>query len=132
MQMGCTPETVCGRSDTKHAPAPCGPHGDSLESFAGNYQKLSVTKLSWGANPGELRLFDLDPAESAAYQRTVTVSSGVDRYCCYSHCTPVRPAAQIPVAPAGMQLSVNCFAAPVSVSTPARDNRDCPATQGQD
>jgi len=132
VRTGCTPETVCGRSDQKHGPVGCGPHGDNLESFAGNYQKLSVTKLSWGANPGELRLFDLDPAESAAYQRTVTVSSGVDRYCCYSHCTPQRPAAKIPVAPTGMQLSVNCVAAPVSVSNPARDNRDCPATQGQD
>src|SRR5688572_22737224 len=44
----CTHETVCGRSDTKHGPTGCGPHGDSLESFAGNYQRLSVTQLSWG------------------------------------------------------------------------------------
>src|SRR5512143_3231989 len=56
VRQGCTPETACGRSDTKHGPPnACGPHGDSLESFSGNYQKMSVTRLSWGANPGELR-----------------------------------------------------------------------------
>jgi len=126
----CTPETACGRSDTKHGPNGCGPHGDSLESFSGNYQKLSVTQLSWGANPQELRLFDLDPAETSQYQRTVTVGASVDRYCCYSHCTPSRPADQIPVAPIGMQLVTNCVAAPAQAKNPHRNNRDCPATQG--
>jgi hypothetical protein len=126
----CTPETVCGRSDTKHGPTGCGPHGDSLESFAGNYQKLSVTKLSWAANPQELRLFDLDPGETAYYQRTVTVQSGVDRYCCYSHCTPTRPPAALPVTPAGMQMVTNCVAAPPQVTSPHKNNPDCNATEG--
>lgn len=124
---GCTPETACGRSDTKHGPPnQCGPHGDSLESFAGNYQKMSVTRLSWSANPGELRLFDLDPAESAAYKRTVTVATP-DLYCCYSHCTPSFPAAQVPVPPTGQELDVKCSAAPLQVANPHRDNPACEA-----
>jgi hypothetical protein len=130
-QRGCTPETVCGRSDTRHGPTGCGPHGDSLESFGGNYQRLSVTRMSWTPNPGELRLFDLDPAETAQYQRTVTVSSGIDRYCCYSHCTPSRPPAQLPVAPPGMQLAVSCRPAPLQFADPHADNPECPATEGR-
>ncbi|HUS33457.1 MAG TPA: hypothetical protein VMZ53_33375 [Kofleriaceae bacterium] len=128
----CTPETVCGRSDTKHGPTGCGPTGDHLESFAGNYQKMTITKLSWAANPAELRPFTLDLAETASYQRTVTVSSGVDHYCCYSQCTPSRPASQLPVVPAGMQLVTNCSAAPAQVANPHADNADCPATLGRD
>jgi len=130
-QTGCTPETVCGRSDTKHGPTGCGPHGDSLESFGGNYQKMSVTKMSWGANPGELRLFDLDPGETARYQHTVTVTQNLDRYCCYSHCTPSRAASKIPVTPAGMQMNVSCTAAQPGVAHPHRDNPDCDATSGK-
>lgn len=129
-QTRCTPETACGRSSSTHGPG-CGPHGDSLESFSGNYQKMSVTQLSWGAHPGELRTFDLDPGETARYQTTVTVGSGVDRYCCYSQCTPSRLADRLPVAPPGMRLVTSCSAAPVQVSTPHHNNPDCPATQGK-
>jgi hypothetical protein len=127
VRQSCTPETVCGRSDTKHGPPnACGPHGDSLESFSGNYQKLSVTRMSWGANPGELRLFDLDAGESAAYKRTVQVATP-DLYCCYSHCTPSLPSQQMPVPPAGQELVIACTAAPLQVANPHRDNPACEA-----
>jgi hypothetical protein len=130
LKQACTPETACGRSDSQHGPTGCGPHGDSLESFAGNYQKMSVTRLSWGANPGELRTFTLDPAETAHYQSIVTVTSGRDHYCCYSQCTPARHPAQLPVTPPGMQMVTNCIAAPSQVTTPHANNQDCPAAQG--
>jgi hypothetical protein len=128
---GCTPETVCGRSNMKHGPMGCGPHGDSLESYGGNYQNMSVTRMSWSGNAGELRLFDIDAAQTAQYQRTLTVAQAVDRYCCYSHCTPSRPASQLPVAPPGLQLVTNCNPSPLPAPRPAHaDNAACPASAG--
>lgn len=131
---GCTPESVCGRSDTR-AGNTCGPFGDSLESFGPS--RMSVTRIAFSANPPELGTFALDHAATQQYQRTVSITGPtLPRYCCYAQCTPTRPASTPPLRPpAGMRVATTCVPSPaVSQANAARfrggahpDNPDCPA-----